>query len=267
MRKLYAFLLFSLSVPLLADVPGGIVKIPLAVNSVSAPQVYFQDHRVLVMPSTNGWTAVVGIDLTTRPGTYTIKIQHGENIQTQDFIVKPKKYPTERLTIKNHRKVEPLAQDLPLIRAQQAEIIDTYNQWRSADVTALQLRVPVAGRFSSPFGQQRIMNNIPKQPHSGLDIAAPKGTPVHAARAGIVTNTGNYFYNGNIIFIDHGQGFITSYCHLDSIAVHKGQTVKEGEVIGTVGNTGRATGPHLHWSVSLNGVRIDPTLLIHEPNN
>jgi len=128
----------------------------------------------------------------------------------------------------------------------------------------LGLALPTSGRKSSPFGLTRIMNNIQQNPHSGLDIAAPKGQIVTAAKDGKVINLGNFFYSGNIVFIDHGQGFITSYCHLDSIMVTKGQVLKQGERLGTIGNTGRATGAHLHWSVSLNGVRVNPELFIHE---
>lgn len=261
MRKILC-LMFA-SYPLFANVPGGIAKIPLGIFSETAPQVYYQDARVLVIPSDQGWVAIVGIALGAHPGMHDIRVIDAERQTNLTFSVKDKNYPTEHLTIKNQRKVEPLAEDTNLIAQQYAETVATYKLWRDCEVNSIKLTVPVKGRFSSPFGYTRIMNNIPKSPHSGLDIAASKGTPVRAASAGIVSNIGDYFYSGKIVFIDHGQSFITSYCHLDSIAVTKGQKVAAGDIIGSVGNTGRATGPHLHWSVSLNGVRVDPQLLLN----
>jgi murein DD-endopeptidase MepM/ murein hydrolase activator NlpD len=131
----------------------------------------------------------------------------------------------------------------------------------------MQLHQPVDGRYSSPFGLRRYFNDQPRKPHSGLDIAAPEGTPIQAAESGVVVETGDYFFNGKTVFIEHGQGLVTMYCHLRKIDVETGQTVTRGEKIGEVGKTGRVTGAHLHWSVSLNHAMVDPLLFLDQPAN
>ena len=122
--------------------------------------------------------------------------------------------------------------------------------------------LPVHGRYSSPFGLRRFFNEQARKPHSGLDIAATQGTPIKAAASGTVINTGDYFFNGNTVFIDHGQGLITMYCHMHRIDVKESEYVTVADVIGTVGQSGRVTGAHLHWSVLLNQTMVDPTLLL-----
>jgi len=124
--------------------------------------------------------------------------------------------------------------------------------------------LPVDGRISGHFGNQRIFNGIPKSPHSGTDIAAPEGTPVKASAGGKVVLSGkDYFYTGNMVVIDHGQGLQTIYAHLKEAKVAAGDEVHQGQIIGLVGKTGRATGPHLHWGASLNNVRFRPHSLLN----
>lgn len=255
------------ALPKQARVPGGIAIIELTTQQQQPPQVRYLGHRALVMRAPNKpntWITVIGIPLSTQPGVQNIEILTADEQLTKTFIVKAKKYPTEKLKIKDQRKVTPSPEDYEIIAAQYLETINTYATWQATPLESLTLTLPVKGRKSSPFGLTRIMNKIPKDPHSGLDIAATIGTKVICPRDGRVLNLGNFFYSGNMVFIDHGQGFITSYSHLDRIVVDKDQVIKAGEVIGTVGKTGRVTGPHLHWSVSLNGARVDPQLFINE---
>lgn len=123
-------------------------------------------------------------------------------------------------------------------------------------------------RISGKFGGQRIINEIPKSPHRGIDMAAPEGTEIRAAADGVVKlSGGNFFYSGNMVILDHGQSLHTIYAHLKDVNVKEGDEVKQGDVIGIVGKTGRATGPHLHWGASLNNTRFNPKHLLELEKN
>jgi murein DD-endopeptidase MepM/ murein hydrolase activator NlpD len=247
-------------------VPGGVAVIPLS-HSEEAPRAYFNDRRVMVVKEGDSWVAVVGIPLDAKPGDYLLKVEDAaardKTADTQiAFAVHDKEYETQRLTIKDKRKVEPTAQDLKRIRRESHLMQAAFTAWHDQADVPLQFDLPAQGPMSSPFGLRRIFNGEPRNPHSGIDIAAPAGAPIHAPAAGRVTAVGNYFFNGNTVLIDHGQGLVTMYCHMRKIAVKKGQDVARGDVIGYVGHTGRATGPNVHWSVSLNDARVDPRLFL-----
>jgi len=252
----------ALALPRAHAVPGGIALINLSSIDSPKPTVHMGNKEIMVRPHDGRWQAVVGLSLTTPVGTNTIKVtsvkQHAKIIA---FRVDDKRYPESHITIKNKRKVNPYKNDLNRIFAEQRRSRDAFNRWSKSqpDVNFIP---PVSGRLSGNFGRRRFFNDQPRKPHSGMDIAAPMGTEVVSPAAGTVVETGDFFFNGNTIFIDHGQGVVTMYCHLDTMNVKKGDEVKQGDKIATVGMTGRVTGPHLHWSVSLNGVRVDPALFM-----
>jgi len=135
--------------------------------------------------------------------------------------------------------------------------------WRETDVS-IDLSWPVDGIVSSPFGLKRFFNDQPRNPHSGLDIAAPEGTDIVLPSDGDIIDTGNYYFNGNTVFVDHGQGMISMFNHMSKISVKTGDKLKRGDKIGEIGKTGRVTGPHLHWSLNLNQTRVDPMLFLPE---
>ncbi len=251
----------AMELPRPALVPGGVAIVALPAGGEQPPRAWYRDRRVMVVRQGDGWYAVVGIPLSARPGRHTVTVQ-GARRNHISFTVKEKRYREQHLTIKNRRMVNPDAEDLKRIRREKREIEAAFNRWRDAAEVDTAFTLPVEGVLSSPFGLRRFFNRQPRKPHSGLDIATAEGTPVRAPAAGIVVTTGNYFFNGNTVFIDHGQGLITMYCHMDRIKVGEGDALVRGQTIGTVGKSGRATGPHLHWSVSLNGVRVDPELFL-----
>ena len=167
----------------------------------------------------------------------------------------------QRLNV-DRKYVDPGEAALERIFAER-EIIDAaIANWRPTDIEALALIAPVPGNRSDSFGSRRIFNDQPRSPHKGMDIAAPTGTPIVAPLAGIVTATGDYYFNGNTVIVDHGQGLISLYCHLSAIDVEEGQAVASGDRLGAVGATGRVTGPHLHFATYLNGTAVDPALLM-----
>ncbi len=125
---------------------------------------------------------------------------------------------------------------------------------------------PVRGRISGHFGNHRILNGTPKSPHGGMDIAAPKGTKIIAPLGGRVTMVSDLYYTGNSVIIDHGLGVNTVFAHMDSVTVNMGQVIKQGDQIGTVGATGRATGPHLHWGLNWYNERLNPALVLDHGN-
>ena len=242
-------------------VPGGVTVIDLGPAHGKPPVLHYKKQQVMVQQDQGRWKAVVGIPLSTKPGTQQLTLARGAPLT---FTVQAKDYATQHLTIKNKRKVNPNKQDMTRIRGERGRINVALAHWRETTEVETTFILPVQGRLSSPFGLRRYFNEQPRKPHSGIDIAAAEGTSIHAPASGQVIDTGDYFFNGKTVFLDHGQGLVTMYCHMSRIDVTPGQTVTQGEIIGAVGQTGRVTGPHLHWGVSLNNARVDPALFFED---
>lgn len=243
-------------------VPGGVAVISLG-DGEQRPTASYQDKPVMVLREEGqAWIAVVGIPLSAKPGAQQLQVQDGGQARQLAFEVAGKSYKEQHITLKNTRHVNPEQQDLKRIERELAEQTRAYRIFSPGTPSNVFLDRPVDGRLSSPFGFRRVFNGQPRNPHSGLDFAVPAGTPIKSPAAGKVILTGDYFFNGKTVFVDHGQGMISMFCHLSAIDVDVGARVERGAVLGKVGATGRATGPHLHWNVSLNDTRVDPAIFI-----
>jgi murein DD-endopeptidase MepM/ murein hydrolase activator NlpD len=238
--------------------PGGIAFVDLGVALGAAPVAEYDGKRVLVMKHDDQWRAAIGIPLDAPLGIASITLSDGSR---RNFEVQEHAYPEQRLEV-SKSYVSLSEENLQRVGRERKVIDAALDNWRDVTLDAVTLEAPVAGPRSSSFGLRRFFNNEPRSPHKGMDIAAVQGTPIKTPRGGVVTATGDYFFNGNTVIIDHGQGYVTMYCHLSVIGVEKGQNVATGEPIGEVGATGRVTGAHLHFGTYLNGTAVDPALLL-----
>ena len=244
-------------------VPGGVASIDLGPSPQRPKAALPNNVPVLVLGDPSRWTAVVGIALSAAPGTGVLLVQrvgHGA-AQRTSYSIGAMQYAEQRLTVPPG-KVDLSKADLARYereRSHQAQVIATHTD---TPPQSLALRQPVVGSRSSSFGLRRVFNGQSRNPHSGMDIAAPTGTPVFAPLAGRVIDTGDYFFNGKTVWLDHGAGLLTMYCHLSDMQVKVGDALNSGDPLGAVGATGRVTGPHLHWSVSLNRAMVDPALFL-----
>ena len=248
--------------PHASTVPGGVAR--LSLGPAAARPTAHTDGNVplLVIGDPIEWTALVGIPLAAPVGSahITVRTDSGSE-RSVAYTIAPKRYSEQRL------KVAPGTVDLSAAdqaryereRDHQATVMATFTETLPAD---LQMAVPVPGRRSSSFGLRRVFNGQSRNPHSGMDIAAGTGTPIRAPLPGRVIDTGDYFFNGGTVWLDHGRGLLTMYCHLSATDVKVGDVLQAGDRFCAVGATGRVTGPHLHWGVMLNRTMVGPALFI-----
>ena len=250
--------------PHASQVPGGVARLSLGPASVR-PTAYAGDVPLLVLGDVIEWTALVGIPLAATPGDSHITVQafQGGDPRQISYTVTPKRYSEQRLKV-SPRTVDLAPEDAARHereRVHLATVMATFSAPLPLAST-LRMQVPTPGRRSSSFGLRRVFNGQARNPHSGMDIAASSGTKVAAPLPGRVIDTGDYFFNGNTVWLDHGGGLLSMVCHLSTIDVNPGDVLKTGQRLGAVGATGRVTGPHLHWGVMLNRVMVDPALFL-----
>ena len=254
------------ALPEQALVPGGIALLQLPAYK-QGTKVYFDNKRIAVFPYKDTLVAMAGIGLSSKPGDYEFSIRQADGLSLNTKVtVEYKKYDEQHLTIKNKRKVNPNNKDNERIAAESQRKKKARKQYSEIEPN-VDFIWPVTGRISSIFGLRRFFNEQERRPHSGLDIAAEEGTPIMATADGAVIETGDFFFSGNMIYLDHGQGIISLYAHLSKISVKPGDIVKQGDIIGNVGQTGRVTGPHLHFAVYANQALIDPVFMLPKDGN
>jgi murein DD-endopeptidase MepM/ murein hydrolase activator NlpD len=249
--------------PVDSRVPGGIARISLGPSSIQPKVTTAEGIPVLVVGDMIEWTALVGIGLSAKLGVHTITVHDDDGTHSFDYTVVDKKYTEQRLKV-SPKTVDLAPQDLARHereRAHQQTIMAIFSV-PAPDQPALRMRQPCAGRRSSSFGLRRIFNGQARNPHSGMDIAAATGTAIAAPMRATVVDVGDYFFNGGTVWLDHGAGLLSMYCHLSSTQCKVGDQLEVGQAFCKVGATGRVTGPHLHWGVMLNRTMVDPALFL-----
>lgn len=248
------------ALPPARPVPGGIARIDLGAATDPLPVALFGTHRVLVVADRGRAIALVGLPLAQAPGPAVLTVGGPEG-SSRRFVVASHAYPTQRLSVAP-KHVDLSAEDLARYedeRRRLGAILDSYDEARLPDFP---LAAPVSAPRTPTFGSRRVFNGQARDPHSGMDLPVPTGTPVLSPAAGVVAEVHDYFFNGLTIVVDHGHGVMSLVCHLSRADVAIGAPVARGTPLGLSGATGRVTGPHLHFAVSLNHAFVDPTLVL-----
>ncbi|HUU30453.1 MAG TPA: M23 family metallopeptidase [archaeon] len=249
-------------------VQGGIVR--LDIEAQPPPDTVTGSFRERALPfihsGQGGFYTLLGVDMETRPGVYQLQIKlhrkggrKGETVRRKLRVVDAG-FPVQELTLPP-AQVFPDSAALRRIKREDELRNSKWSKWVQTAFWNRPFVAPIQGEMSR-FGHRRILNGVPRSSHSGVDIDAPEGTPVLCPAAGKVILTGDFFFSGKSIYIDHGLGLIGMFFHLSRIDVHEGQLVEQGQLLGAVGSTGRVTGPHLHWGVRWRGSRVNPMSLL-----
>jgi murein DD-endopeptidase MepM/ murein hydrolase activator NlpD len=253
---------FAAASPRALTVPGGVARIKLG-KSEEPPQVRIAGERVLVVREGVEWVALVGLSLGLKAGTKAlIEVQPAAGrTRTMSIVIGYKEYAAQHLNVPTGQ-VELSPVDLARYDRERIHLAEVLHTFSPEPPLTTAMIAPVPGPRSSSFGLRRFFNGASRSPHTGMDIAVPVGTDVLAAATGTILDTDEYFFSGNQVIIDHGQGLLTLYAHLSEFGASPGEVVKAGKPIAKSGATGRVTGPHLHFSVYLNTVPVDPALFL-----
>jgi murein DD-endopeptidase MepM/ murein hydrolase activator NlpD len=244
--------------------PGELVLFTiLAAQPVSQVTVraFGRDWPAYEDGSARRWRAPVGIDLDTRPATYHAEIAAGEDRTSYPLVVRARAFRTRHLTV-NPDLVNPPPDALERIDAEARELRDIWAHGEPQRLWSGPFVRPVPDDANSAFGTRSVYNGEARSPHSGADFLSPEGRPVKAPNAGRIVLAGARYFTGNTVIVDHGLGMFSLFAHLSEMDVKAGDTVAAGDLVGRVGATGRVTGPHLHWTVRVNGARVDPLSLL-----
>ena len=250
--------------------PGEVIKVSLLAHPViKQTSLRFMNKKVRMgkREISGEWQAFIGLDLGLKPGTYPIKVSilysdGSQHSLKKTILVTPKKFPIKKLWV-DEKFVTPPADALERIQREAELTKSIYAIYSSDWLGKGNFIVPSEGKVAPNFGERRVFNNKPRSPHSGVDISSPFGAPVRASNAGKVVLANDLYYAGKTVILDHGLGVFSFYCHFSKIRVKRGSLVNKGDIIGDIGATGRVTGPHLHWSVRINGGRVDPFSLLY----
>ncbi len=233
---------------------------------VRSVQVHWQKKTVPAFRAGDGWTTILGVDLDARPGEHraeAVLTMDDGHVDRREITVNvlAKKFPTSQLNV-DERFIQLSKADQKRASRESKEIGAIYGRITSDVVPDEPFTVPIPGGVGTNFGERRVFNGEPRAPHSGADLRATTGTPVHATNRGRVVLAKNLFFTGNTVILDHGLGIYSLYAHLSRIDVTRGGMVKNGQIIGLAGATGRVTAPHLHWGMRVQGARVDPFSLV-----
>ncbi len=220
------------------------------------------------LPVSDRGVVVLPVDMDADPGEVHVTLQFADGSRTtRVFDVEAHAFREERLQIANQRYVEPHPEDVERYTREAMQQDKVYSSFSEMSVLPFPMVPPTHGCRSSEFGVRRFFNNQPRSPHSGLDIAAPTGTPIIAPAAGRIALTGDFFFSGKLVMIDHGAGVVSMLGHMNEVVAEEGQWVDQGDLVGKVGATGRVTGAHVHWTLSIGGVRVDPEFAFESPSS
>ena len=244
---------------------GGVIYIKILQKNNNVPEVEWMDRKVSLLYRSDQkiYEGFIAADLEQEPGVYTLNIlfkSHGNTTLIPVKVIE-KDYGVRRLTLPDNQ-VNLNKKDLERANKEKRIMDRLWGASTPSPFWKSQFLMPLDSKIIGPFGRRSVINDQPRSPHTGVDLRGEKGKPVMASNNGKVVITGNHFFTGNTVVIDHGAGIISMYFHLDKINVIRGDDISRGDILGTVGSTGRVTGPHLHWGIRINGFRIDPVSLV-----